>query len=86
MRILTAQRSIVSSATKQAVNLSVDKALLRAAREREINLSATLESAIADELRRRRRAEWLENNQRAIDAYNADVDAHGAFSDGVRSF
>ncbi|MGF2075818.1 type II toxin-antitoxin system CcdA family antitoxin, partial [Enterococcus casseliflavus] len=69
-----------------AVNLSVDKALLTEARAHEINVSATLESALREELRRRQRSEWLEKNQRAIKAYNADIDAHGFFSDGVRTF
>lgn len=76
----------VTRSAKQAVNLSVDKALLHAARVHEINLSATLESALANELRQRQREQWLKSNVGAIGAYNADVDAHGTFSDGVRGF
>lgn len=74
------------SASKKAVNLSVDAALLRAARDRDINLSATLERALEDALRQDRRARWLVDNQQRIAAYNEQVEAHGAFADTLRSF
>ena len=74
------------SASKKAVNLSVDAALLRAARDRDINLSATLERALEDALRQDRRARWLVDNRQCIAAYNEQVDAHGAFADTLRSF
>ena len=51
-----------------------------------INLSATLESALEQELRRRQREQWLAENRDAIKAYNQQVDQEGAFSDGLRSF
>ncbi|MBX3694524.1 MAG: type II toxin-antitoxin system CcdA family antitoxin [Steroidobacteraceae bacterium] len=76
----------MSSAVKKAVNLSVDTALLKAARAHDINLSATLEAAISRELRERRRTAWTRRNASAIQAYNEDVDAHGTFSDGLRAF
>lgn len=71
---------------KKAVNLSLDSALLKAARAHDINLSATLESAIASELRERRRTEWIKRNAGAMEAYNKDIDANGTFGDGLRSF
>lgn len=74
------------SASKKAVNLSVDAALLRAARDRDINLSATLERALEDVLRQDRRARWLADNRQRIEAYNDQVQAHGAFADTLRSF
>ena len=74
------------SASKKAVNLSVDAALLREARERDINLSATLERALEEALRQDRRKRWLAENKRGIAAYNEQVDAHGAFADTLRSF
>ena len=39
------------SAPKKATNLSINSDLLRLARERGINLSATLETALAEKLR-----------------------------------
>ena len=74
------------SASKKAVNLSVDAALLREARDRDINLSATLERALEEALRQERRARWLADNRRRIAAYNEQVEAHGAFADTLRSF
>ncbi len=76
----------MSKAAKKAVNLTLDSALLQAARAHDINLSATLETAIATELRLRQRAEWISRNGAAIAAYNEDVEASGTFSDGQRSF
>ena len=71
---------------KRATNVSIRTDLLDAARQAGVNLSATLERALAEELNRVRRVRWREENRDAIAAYNEYVDAHGAFSDGVRSF
>lgn len=71
---------------KKAVNVSISADLLHAARNGDINLSATLEAAIEHELRRLRKREWLEQNENAIQAYNRDVEEQGAFSDGLRRF
>jgi antitoxin CcdA len=51
-----------------------------------LNLSATLESALEAELRRRRRDKWLAANRDSIDAYNREVEEHGTFGDALRSF
>jgi antitoxin CcdA len=71
---------------KRAVNVSVSNELLEAARGHGISLSATLERAIAEELRTRQRSEWLAANAAAIDAYNRDVETHGTFGDAVLTF
>jgi antitoxin CcdA len=71
---------------KRATNVSIRSDLLDAARDAGINLSATLERAVAEELANVRRARWREENREAIAAYNEYVDAHGTFSDGVRTF
>jgi antitoxin CcdA len=74
------------SASKRATNLSIRSDLLEAARAAGVNLSATLERALAEELASVKRAQWREENREAIAAYNVHVDGHGTFSDGVRSF
>jgi antitoxin CcdA len=71
---------------KKAVNVSISTDLLHDARKRGINLSAKLEAAVEHELRLLRRREWLEQNGEAIEAYNRDVEEHGLFSDGLRTF
>ncbi|MBI5329345.1 MAG: type II toxin-antitoxin system CcdA family antitoxin [Betaproteobacteria bacterium] len=73
-------------APKKPANLSVNSDLLSKARELDINLSATLESALAEALKRKQREQWLTENKAAMDAYNEHVESHGVFSDGLRSF
>lgn len=72
--------------TKRAANLSVNAGLLDEAKALKINLSATLERALEEEVRARKRESWLAENREAIADYNALVAEHGVFSDGVRSF
>ena len=73
-------------AAKRPVNVSVNSDLLDQARQLDINLSATLEAALVEAVRGRRREQWLAENRGAISAYNQYVDAHGVFSDGKRTF
>ncbi len=77
-------RSIATD--KRAVNLSIAARLVDEARSQGINLSATLEYALEDALRRSRRERWIAENTDGIAAYNEQVDEHGAFSDGLRTF
>lgn len=71
---------------KRATNVSVRSDLLTAARDAGVNLSATLERALTDELAAIARKKWREENREAIQAYNEHVDKHGTFSDDVRKF
>lgn len=73
-------------APKKAANLSINADLLSKAREHDINLSATLERALVESLKRKRRERWLSENKGAIDAYNEHVEKHGAFGDKLRRF
>ena len=74
------------SAAKKAANLSLNRDLLEKARAQNINLSATLEQALKDKLRELERTDWLQNNQNAIDSYNAFVEANGIFGEKYRTF
>ena len=80
------QTSYDTQAPKRATNLSINADLLGKARELGINLSATLEQALVEALRKRQRDQWAAENQAAIEAYNQHVDKQGVFSDGLRSF
>jgi antitoxin CcdA len=73
-------------APKKATNLSINSDLLRKARALDINLSATLERALAEALKMRERERWLAANKAAMAAYNETVEREGVFSDGLRSF
>ena len=77
---------LLKKGAKKAVNVSIQTELLDAARAEDINLSATLEAALADQLRIRRRDRWRAENEAAIEAYNRDVDENGSFGDNTRSF
>jgi antitoxin CcdA len=74
------------NAPKRAANLSVNGDLLNKAKDLDINLSATLEQALAEALKKKQREQWLAENQKAINAYNEHVEAQGVFSDDLRSF
>lgn len=73
-------------APKKATNLSINSDLLSKARAMDINLSSTLEQALAEALKERQRARWLAENRQAIQAYNTEVEEKGVFSDGLRRF
>ena len=71
---------------KRAANLRVNEDLLNKAKSLDINLSATLEKALAQALKEKQREQWLADNRQAIAAYNEHVEANGVFSDELRSF
>ena len=73
-------------APKRPTNLSLNSDLLRQAKALDINLSATLEHALSETVRDKKRALWLANNLDAIATYNQLVEEQGVFSDGLRSF
>jgi len=71
---------------KRATNVSINQGLLEAAKALDINLSATLEKALAAEVRARKREKWLDDNREAIEAYNRRIERDGMLSDHVRAF
>jgi antitoxin CcdA len=71
---------------KRAVNLTVGGDLLEAAREEGVNLSATLERALEEELRALKRRRWRTEHEEAIEAYNEHVGRHGPALAGTRAF
>jgi antitoxin CcdA len=89
MRIMDVEVSEMrhqAKAAKRATNVSIRSDLLAAAREAGVNLSATLERALTEELAAARRRTWRRDNREAIDAYNEHASRRGVFSDGVRRF
>jgi antitoxin CcdA len=71
--------------SKKSVKVSIKSEVVVAARAEDINLSATLEAALVDQLRIRRRDRWRVENAGAIEAYNRDVGENGSFGDHARS-
>lgn len=74
------------NAAKKATNLSINSDLLSKVRELNINLSATLEHALVEELQKIERNKWLSENKKAIDELNQLADENGLFSDAYRGF
>ena len=75
-----------TQAPKKPTNVSINSDLLQKAKDLKINLSATLELALAEQLRNQQRVEWLRENANAIQTYNQFVETNGTFSDSVRKF
>ena len=75
-----------TAAPKKASNLSVNSDLLNKTRALNINLSATLERALQEELAKRAAEQWVEENRSAIKIYNEFVEQHGCFGDEFREF
>lgn len=82
----SARRKSERIAAKRATNVSIRSDLLDSARAAGVNLSATLERALSEELARLHCEHWRGANRDAIAAYNDYVGEHGTFSDEVRSF
>jgi antitoxin CcdA len=80
------RRTTTAAVPKRATNVSIRSDLLAAAREAGVNLSATLERALTEELAEAKRKKWREENREAIQAYNEHIEKHGVFSDDVRRF
>lgn len=74
------------NAPKRASNLSINSNLLEEARKYKVNLSGLLEQALIETLTEKKRAEWLEQNHAALEAYNQRIEERGVFSDGLRNF
>jgi antitoxin CcdA len=75
-----------TSAPKKATNLSINSDLLKRTRSININLSATLERALKEQLAKAEAEKWKKENKNAIKAYNEFIEEHGCFSDEYRNF
>jgi antitoxin CcdA len=73
------------SAPKKPTNVSVNSNLLKKARTLKLNLSATLETALAEEVRKAERKQWLVENEKAIAASNKLTEEQGLFADSYRT-
>lgn len=74
------------AAVKRPVNLSLNAKVLDTARELGMNLSATVDTLLADEVRRRYWAQWNTENKDAIAHYNARIASEGLPLAQYRSF
>lgn len=75
-----------TSAARRPGTLSLNGALLRQAKELNLDSARIAEQALESEIRSRRAQNWLEENRQAIADFNAHIERDGVFSDGLRSF
>lgn len=73
-------------APKKPTNLSLNSDLLKKCKALNINLSATLEQALAEKLAKSSAENWADENKNAIRAYNNFVEKNGCFGDEFREF
>lgn len=81
----TAMR-IVMRMEKARLNLYIDGAVVREARESGLNISRFVEDKLAEHTRATRRQRWLEENREAIRAYNERVDRDGPILQDLWTF
>jgi antitoxin CcdA len=73
-------------APKKATNLSLNSKVLELARELGMNVSATVDTLLAEEVRRRYWERWNVENKAAIAHYNARIAREGLPLAKYRSF
>ena len=71
---------------KQATNITINKDVLRQARELKLSVSRAAEERLIELIRAERERQLREELAESIQAYNEFVDKHGLFSDGLRLF
>ncbi len=79
-------RTDVVADEKSPVNLRIRKSLKEKARSLGVNMSQILERTLEQEIHRREQEAWLEENHRAIKAYNERVEGRGLALSAYRSF
>ncbi|MDH3327596.1 MAG: type II toxin-antitoxin system CcdA family antitoxin [Gammaproteobacteria bacterium] len=80
------QRIYDETAPKKSANLSINSDLLKKARGLNINLSATLEQALTQQVKKVARETWLKENKQALNSLNDLAEENGLFSDSYRNF
>ena len=75
-----------ASVGKQATNITINKDVLRQARELKLSVSRAAEERLIELIRAEREKQLREELAESMRAYNAFVDEHGFFSDDLRLF
>lgn len=62
---------------RKAVNLTIREDLVQEAKDLKLNASRAAESGIMQAIKKAQEDMWLEQNQKAIEAYNQDIKKRG---------
>lgn len=71
---------------RNKVNLSIDEAVTREARELGVNMSRVAEAAIAEAARLERNRRWRDENRDALEAYAREIEREGLALARFRTF
>lgn len=71
---------------KKATNLTINSDLLQKAKEFKINISNCLEKSLEQQVIKKQREKWQEENKQSLTQYNDRIENNGLFSDGLRGF
>lgn len=71
---------------KARTNVSIDKTLLDASKAKNIVISALLEKALKDEIKRIEEEDWKKENFESASKYNDFIEENGVFSEDLRTF
>ena len=64
-------------APKKATNLSLNAKVLETAKQLGMNISQTVDTLLADEVKRRYWEKWRDDNREAFEAYNERIKKDG---------
>lgn len=76
----------LNESAKRPINLSLNAKVLKMARELGLNVSATVDTLLAQEVKRLYWEKWREENKDAIEHYNARIAREGLPLARYRSF
>jgi antitoxin CcdA len=71
---------------KRPANVTINARLLARAKALNINLSRTLEARLEQLVREAEGRRWLDDNRKALEAYNARIERDGLWSNRLRTF
>ena len=80
------QAAEVTKPGRKPTNLSLDRALLKEAKNLGINVSRSAEAGIAEAVKLHKQEQWLKENAKALASSNAYVEANGLPLDRHRQF
>ncbi len=73
--------SVIHTRAKKGINVYLTEALVKEAKEMHLNISATLDDALAAAVKGKKMQQWKEDNKAGIKAFNEFLKDTGNFTD-----
>jgi antitoxin CcdA len=71
------EKNTTPSRQRKALNITIPAEMIRETKKYKINASQAAQKAIAEEIRKAKEQEWIEQNKGAINAYNKRIEKEG---------